>query len=79
MLLSLGMGQVGSFIVVQSQAEFTFVRSQMIFHKVRILGQIDRFQRQLTQAFSPIPVGIGSTGHATAAGFATRSMLKIHS
>ena len=78
MLLALRVGQVASFVVVQSETEFALVGSQVIFHKVGVLGDVDGLERQLAQALATIAVGVRGRSHATAAGFPAGAVLEIH-
>ena len=78
MLFALRVGQVAALVVVQRQAELTLVRAEMVFHKVRILVQVDRFKGELAEPLAPIPVAFGPGGDTAAAGFATGSVLEIH-
>lgn len=78
MFLSLGMRQVASLIVVKRETQFALVTSQVIFHKVRIFGQINRFQSQLTQTFTSISVALGPARLSARAGLTSSSVLEIH-
>lgn len=78
MFLPLGMGQVAPLIVMQSQAEFALIGSQVVLHKIRVLVDVNGFQGQLAQTLSPIPVALRGGGYAPTPSLASRSVLKVH-
>lgn len=50
---------VGRYLIVmQSQAEFALIGSQVVLHEIRVLIDVDGFQGQLPQALSSIPVAL---------------------
>jgi hypothetical protein len=51
--------EVVALVVVQRQAELALVRAEMVLHKIWVLHQIDRLQRELAQALAPIHLGLG--------------------
>ena len=78
MSFSLRMRQVVALRVVQREAEFTFIRTQMVLHKVRVFIEIDRFQGELPQSFPPIKVGLLGGLQPTAAMFRVDAVLVEH-
>lgn len=42
------------------------------------LVDVNGFQGQLSEAFSPVPVALGGGGYAPTPSFASRSVLKVH-
>lgn len=76
--LPLGVGQVAPLIVMQRQAEFAFIGSQMVFHKIWVLVDVDGFKGQLPQALPAVPVALGGGGHAPTPSLASRSVLEVH-
>lgn len=78
MLLALCVRQVTPLVVVQGQTEFALVRAKVVFHKIRILVQIDSLQGELTQPFPAIAIALRPGGDAAAAGFAARTILEVH-
>ena len=67
MLFALGVGQITALIVVQSQTQLTFVRAQVIAHKIWILENIDCLEGKLFQAFTSIFVCLTSRSDTTTA------------
>merc|ERR1719188_1905725 len=78
MLLSLGMGQVGSLVIVESQTQLTLKRSKMISHKIGILGQVDGLGSQGRQPLPPVPVGLRVGGWSSSSSLGPNSVLEIH-
>lgn len=58
MFLPLGVGQVAPLVVMQSQAEFALIGSQVVLHEIRVLIDVDGLQGQLPQALSSVPVAL---------------------
>jgi len=56
MLLSLGMCQVGSLVVMQGQTQLTFVGTKMVSHEIWVLGKIDSFSSKSCQPLPAVPV-----------------------
>lgn len=50
----------------------------MIFHKVRILVEVDRLHGEARQALAPIGIGLREAGDAAAAEAAAGAILIIH-
>ena len=78
MLLSLCVSQVASLIVVKCKTQFTFIRTQVIFHKIRIFVDVNCLQGQLTESLSTVPVGLGRGGHTSCPGLSSSSVLEVH-
>lgn len=76
--LALGMRQIIAFIVVQREAKLTLVRAQVILHKVRVLGQIHRFERQLPKPLASVHIGLRLGGHASSTRLGSHSVLEVH-
>lgn len=58
MLLPLGVRKVAALVVVKRQAEFAFIRSQVVFHKIRVLVDVDGLQGQLPEALPAVSVAL---------------------
>lgn len=71
------MGQITTLRVMHCVAQLTFVLSYVILHKIRILTQIDRLHRQLSQSLLAIDRRLRPT-HDTASMFMTHTILTIH-
>lgn len=52
--------------------------TQVIFHEIRILIEIYRFEGELSQSLSSISVGFGPWCNSSTAGFSSGSILEIH-
>lgn len=78
MLLALRVRQIAAFVVVQRQAELALVRAEVIAHKVGILGEIDCFQCEQTEALASIAIGVRCGCDASRAGLAAGAMLEVH-
>ena len=72
------MGEVVALRVVQGEAQFTFIRTKVVFHKVRVFIEIDRFQGELPQSFPPVKVGLLGGLEAAAAMFTIDAVLVEH-
>jgi len=78
MFLSLRMRQVIGFVGVQGQTQLALVRPQMIPHEVRILGEINRFERELFEPFLPFPFRLLCRRDSTTSEFAAHAVLPIN-
>lgn len=61
-LLALRVGEVGALIDVQREAEAALERAQVGAQDIRILGQINRLERELAQALATVHGGLGRAG-----------------
>ena len=57
MSLALRMCQVVALVAVDRETQLALVRSQMILHKVGILGEVDLIEGQASKTFSAVDVG----------------------
>lgn len=76
MPLSLGVGEVVALVVVKREAELALVASEVVAHKIGILGQVDSFQRQPPQPLSTVDGLILCRRRPTAPGL--RAPVTIH-
>eukprot|EP00967_Tisochrysis_lutea_P028417 scaffold33065_cov18-Tisochrysis_lutea.AAC.1 len=53
-LAHLGVGQVVTLVGVQRQTKPALDLAQVVPHVIRVLGQIDRLQRQASQPLAPV-------------------------
>lgn len=66
--LSLCMGQVVTLIVVQGQAKFTLIASEVITHKVWIFREINGLEGESPEPLSAVDGFVLGGGGASAAG-----------
>ena len=66
--LALGVREVVALVVVEREAQLALVRPQVVLHEVRVLHQVDRLQRELSQPLSPIDLGLDVRRHPATAG-----------
>jgi len=77
--LSLRVGEVVAFVVVQRQTQLALECSEVVFHEVRVFRNIDRFQSQFPKAFPAILILCRLRHHGPCPGLGARPILEIHS
>jgi hypothetical protein len=70
--------QVVGLVAVQRETQLAFVTAQVIAHQVRILGQINRFERQLLETFFTFAFRLGGRTDSTTTKLGTHAILSIH-
>ncbi|KAI6754171.1 hypothetical protein HG530_012685 [Fusarium avenaceum] len=69
MLLTLSMSKVGTVVLVNSQAQTTLERANVVLEEVGVLVEIDRLEGKLAKTFATVGVCGGLGGDAAAAEF----------
>lgn len=77
MALSLCVREVVSLRVVQREAQLALVRAEVVPHEVRVLGQVDGFERELPQPLPAIDRGLRLRHDATGAGLGALPVLEV--
>lgn len=78
MFFTLGVGEVGAVVLVNSEAETAFKGADVVFEKVRVFVQVDGFEGEFAQSFAAVGVGGGVGGYAAAAEFGAGAVLVVH-
>jgi hypothetical protein len=78
MLAALGMGEVGTVILVDCQTETTFEGADVVLEKVRVFVEIDGFKGEFAQALATVGMGRFFGGDTTATELGPGAILIIH-
>jgi hypothetical protein len=57
MLSALGVGEVGTIVLVDGQAESTFEGTDVVLEEVRVFVQVNSLESEFAQTLSSISVG----------------------
>lgn len=79
MPLALGVRQVIPFVFMKCKAKFALIRSQVVFHYVRVLRQVDGLEREAAQPLLALQGGLRLGQKATGTDLRTFAMLKVDS
>jgi len=74
-LLALRVRQIRAFVDMQRQTQTALERAEVRAQNVGILGQVDRLERELAQAFAAVHGGFARAGEAAAALVRSRAVL----
>lgn len=75
MFSALGVSEVGPVILMDGKTETALEASDVVFEEVRILCEVDVFERKLAESFSPVCVCGGMRRDSAAAKFGACSVL----
>lgn len=75
MFAALGVGEVGSIVLVDGEAETAFEGADVVFEEVGVFVEIDGFEREFAEAFAAVGVRGGMGGHTSSAEFAAGTVL----
>ena len=78
MSFTLRVGEIIPLRVVQGEAEFTFIRTKMVLHEVRVFIEINGLQGELPQSFPSVEVGLLGGLQAAAAMLTIDAVLVEH-
>lgn len=78
MLATLGVGEVGTIVLVDGETESAFEGSDVVFEEVGVFVEVYGFEGEFSQTFASVGVGCARGGDTAAAEFGAGAILVVH-
>ena len=75
MLAALGVGEIGTIVLMHGETQPTFEGTDVVFEEVGVFIEIDGFEGELAETLSSVGVGSGVRCYSSAAKFGAGSVL----
>ena len=77
MFAALSVGEVGAIVLVDGEAETALEGADVVFEEVGIFVQVDCFEGEFAETFSPVSVGCAMGCYSSAAELGASSVLVV--